>query len=1405
MTEVSMQTTTAGARAAIVSVALTGMIAALPAAAERLDDSCKVALLNRTANVQPDGSWTIFNVPAGLGLVRVRATCVRPDGTVHGQSSFIEIDPGIVNGYGPFEVGAIDDVPRSVALSAPATVLEALGDTVPVSATATLPDESTRDVTPAEAGTSYQVTNPEVATVGGDGLVTALASGRVIVQATHEGLLATLGMTVLLAGDSDGDGLPDDYELGHGLDPNDLADALEDPDRDGLTNLQEFDLGTDPRNPDSDGDGLADGEEAVPGDDGFETSPVLVDSDGDGVWDGLEVEVGTDPTDPLSVDYGLVVEDIVIEPGSFVLVVNTILPEEVSRRVKVVGRMVDGNGIDLTAGRGTSYESSDLTVANFAAQDGRVFAGADGFATVTARNGGLAATTEVEVVSFAPAALGSVDIPGFANDVDVGGSYAFVAAGPTGLQVVDVGDRRNPVIVGSLDTAGNAFDVKLDGGVLYLADGSAGLQVIDVTVPEAPALLGSVDTDGEAWAVAFSGSTVYVADGSRGLAVIDVTEPAAPVLLGAVDTAGFAQGIDVSQGFAVIAGGDAGVQVVDVADPEAPAVVGTTHTRNNGRSGAADVVVRDRLAYVADGAVGLGGLRVVDFRNPTTPVVVGTTNDRFGLLGVALDSDLALAADIFFVNSVPIIDVGEARPIPRGTVDFTPDDNGTGVEARAGIVYLTAVRGGLGGRNFRTSGRLHIGAYVRREDTAGEPPTVRITTPLAGSSADERSTVLVEAAAEDDIRVDSVEFQVDGVAVSTDTRAPYRASIRVPERPTVRLAAIARDLFGNQASDEVELTVVLDDDPTVAITAPSAEVDVTGGSRITVSADATDDDRVVEVRFAVDGVPQATVTAPPYRFDYDVPLAATELAIRAVALDNASPPQEAADELVVPSLPDDPPEVVLLQPADGEEVVEDSVITVLAGASDDVAVDAVELWVDGVRRAEVTVPPYQTDVVVPLAASDMRAFAIARDSQGQTATSAEIVLPVIADPGTTVEGTVLLPDETAAGGADVAVFEFAGIADSDGRFSLPGVPTARGLVSAEASLDLGRDSFAGVSDLAVPVRGGVTELGSFALQLLPKPVLVALLHGRTSQLDLKSLAEAAATDIGSTATDVAITPDGAVAVVSNYLESTLTFLDLTAEPPSTLGVLPLCPTVQAAAGLAMTSDGRFVLTTDGPSGDNIVSVDVAGRTIRSEVTGLSGNQVVAITPDDAVVLTAGADPAELSVLTLDGDGVLADNLIRVGGPGGSAPVALAITPNGERALLSAAVTDHVAVFEVDGTAVTPLRVLSGLGSRLGGIAIAPDGGSAYVSSQDDGHVAVLDISPSGDVTDSGERIELSAGATPASLFGVDGLALTADGELLLVASADRQEVSVVDLVTMDVTVVTVDGDPLGLAVTPPQP
>jgi len=70
--------------------------------------------------------------------------------------------------------------------------------------------------------------------------------------------------------DTDGDTLPDQWELLYRFDPNSAADANIDPDNDGLTNVQEFHAGTNPRDDDTDGGGENDQSELAHGRNPFE-------------------------------------------------------------------------------------------------------------------------------------------------------------------------------------------------------------------------------------------------------------------------------------------------------------------------------------------------------------------------------------------------------------------------------------------------------------------------------------------------------------------------------------------------------------------------------------------------------------------------------------------------------------------------------------------------------------------------------------------------------------------------------------------------------------------------------------------------------------------------------------------------------------------------------------------------------------------------------------------------------------------------------------------------------------------------------------------------------------------------------------------------------------------------------
>ncbi|MFC1582647.1 hypothetical protein ACFL4W_03830 [Planctomycetota bacterium] len=87
--------------------------------------------------------------------------------------------------------------------------------------------------------------------------------------------------------DTDGDGIPDDWELANSLDPADAGDAALDGDSDNLTNLEEYGINTDPAIADTDGDSFQDD---------IDITPVDADADNDGMPDAWETTYFADAT-----------------------------------------------------------------------------------------------------------------------------------------------------------------------------------------------------------------------------------------------------------------------------------------------------------------------------------------------------------------------------------------------------------------------------------------------------------------------------------------------------------------------------------------------------------------------------------------------------------------------------------------------------------------------------------------------------------------------------------------------------------------------------------------------------------------------------------------------------------------------------------------------------------------------------------------------------------------------------------------------------------------------------------------------------------------------------------------------------------------------------------------------------
>jgi hypothetical protein len=751
-----------------VLVLLIGVIVAATVHAQ-LSSNCVVSVLNRSARVDDYGFWAIPNVPANRGLVRVRATCVENGRTVVGQSGLVRVPAN-----GRIDRVAIDfelpiPVPAQLVLRAPTTSLSTVGDTLQLVAEVQFPGGETQDATASASGTSYTTSNASIATVSEEGRVTASGSGSAIISATNDGALALIRVSVAAAGDADADGLPDDYEQSNGLDPNDPADATQDVDGDGLSNLQEFELGTAPR---------------------------ILDTDGDGVSDGLEVQTGSDPSDPRSVDLGRALRRIEIAPSELELVVNSIGAGEAFRQIAVTGVLLDGRTLDLTSRtRGTTYLSGDPSIANFGALDGRIFAGAFGTTTVTASNSGFTAMTVVTVRVFQPQPLAALALPGGVSDIRVEDGFAYVAAGAAGLVIVDVRDPASPLIVGSLDTSGTANAIAVEDGMVFVADGN-GLHVVDARNPSSPLLVGSTALPGEVVQVAYEGGYAYLACGLAGMITVDVTDPVSPRVLSGMSE-GNVRSVAVRDGLVAFYGsspiwGSGTIFMVDVSRPAAPRLLG----RDFGHS--------DRIVFHGNFLLlpSSNGLSVMDISDPTQPRL----RDGVGGFGQFQANDAAPVGNIVFIadtnafNAVPVVNISDPDDVRfQSTIDLRAafgDHDATGVDADQQHVYLVS------------GNRLMTVRHSEVIDAATVAPTISIDAPTATTLV-KSQRMRIQVSAGDDAGVASVRL-IAGNLELTAARPPWEFVVRAPASGPLTLRAIATD-FGGRTVETTRAYELIDD------------------------------------------------------------------------------------------------------------------------------------------------------------------------------------------------------------------------------------------------------------------------------------------------------------------------------------------------------------------------------------------------------------------------------------------------------------------------------------------------------------------------------------------------------------------------------------------------------------------
>jgi hypothetical protein len=282
------------------------------------------------------------------------------------------------------------------------------------------------------------------------------------------------------------------------------------------------------------------------------------------------------------------------------------------------------------------------------------------------------------------------------HEIFIRGSYAYCAAGDSGLEIIDVSNPAALKKTGSV-VFPDAASVAVSGNYAYAAAHKGGLKVIDISDPSSPAIVGFYDTGNPANIVTVEGHYAYVGTYYRDIynpnygeiLIIDISTPSKLVLTGRHRvsrnditgiqfTGNYAYVInytrDLSFGYTYDI-----MEVVDISDHSNPIRVWSTGDLYLARA----IYISGNYLYTAEES---SGVDIWDISNPVNPVRVAW-RDGFPwnviTLGVQVKGNFAYVANSD--KGVWVMDVSD--PLEYYTVGTYTSINSSSVFATGDYVY----------------------------------------------------------------------------------------------------------------------------------------------------------------------------------------------------------------------------------------------------------------------------------------------------------------------------------------------------------------------------------------------------------------------------------------------------------------------------------------------------------------------------------------------------------------------------------------------------------------------------------------------------------------------------------------------------------------------------------------------
>lgn len=281
-----------------------------------------------------------------------------------------------------------------------------------------------------------------------------------------------------------------------------------------------------------------------------------------------------------------------------------------------------------------------------------------------------------------------------------------------------------------------------------------------------------------------------------------------------------------------------------------------------------------------------------------------------------------------------------------------------------------------------------------------------------------------------------------------------------------------------------------------------------------------------------------------------------------------------------------------------------------------------------------------------------------------------------------------------------------------------------------------------------------------------------------SLLDLASGKVAATLPTGKGPHEIAVSPSGKRALISNYGTreepgSTLTLVDVPGgrvEKTIDLGEL------KRPHGMVFIAEGRALVTSEASKALLEVDVD-AGKVLRSIATGQEISHMVVVTPDGKRAFVANIGSGSVTAIDLAAGKSVGDVATGAGAEG------IAVTPDGKQVWVTNRAADTVSVLDASTLAVVASVPSTAFPIRA---KVTPDGRHVLVSNAKTGDLAVFSAADrslerrvplvlTGAIRTEGRLMTFGDSSVPI------GVLIEPSGKRAFVAHANADEISIVDL------------------------